>query len=281
MYTMRPFWFSLAFAGCVAFAQSSDPAMHAVVTYFKVTPENESAYADHVKNISRRFYQELMAQPESKLVYWDLARIAFPGDEPVAANFAAATLWEGVPRDPGELPPDDLFRKATGLSRDEYMKKLRGLRTTVGSTIYRNVAMVNSSRDGKEFYRVVTQVRRTPKRMADWVEMERTIWQPLASQQVKDRLLRGWSSWTAVFPFGTDASHDAISVTTHHTFEQAVRGWTGGNFAEYFARVHPKLNIVTAVDRTRETRTVQRGTIWRVLVSEAKPGWTGPPASSE
>jgi hypothetical protein len=278
---MRLVLSSLAFAGSIGFAQSPDPAMHAVVTYFKVTPENEGPYVDHVKNVSRKFYQELMAQPGSKLVYWDLARIEFPGDEPAAANFAGATLWEGVPRDPSELPPDDLFRKASGLSREEYMKKLRGMRVTVGSTMYRNVAMVSASRDGKEFFRVVTEVRRTPKRMADWVEMERTIWQPLASQQVKDGLLRGWSSWTAVFPYGVEASHDAIEVTTHHSFEQAVRGWTGGNFAEYFAKVHPKMNIVTAVDRTRETRTIQRGTIWRVLVSEAKPGWSGPPASSE
>jgi hypothetical protein len=272
---------ALALAGGAALAQSADPAMHAVVTYFHVTPEHEGPYVEHVKNVSRKFYQELMAQPGSKLVYWDLARIVFPGDEPAAANFAAATLWEGVPRDPGELPPDDLFRKASGLSRDEYMKKLRGMRTTAGSTIYRNVAMVSASRDAKEFYRVITQVRRTPKRMADWVEMERTIWRPLASQRVKDGLLRGWSSWTAVFPFGMDASHDAIEVTTHHSFEQAVQGWTGGNFAEYFAKVHPKMNIVTAVDRTRETRTIKRGTIWRVLVSEAKPGWNGPTASGE
>ena len=191
--------------------QPAEPELYVVVSYFKTAPGMQDAYREFVTGTSKKFYQELLKE-QPTLVHWSVARVMFTGVDGPSYDFVGAAVYAGPPPEP-KTYPDVLYQKVSGMTRADYMKKLDGLRTAVGSDLLRSVARVAAPGTIKEGdFRAVNQLRVSPGMNDEFTEMVRTTTLPLMDARRGAGELKSWSMWTRVFPAGAGTAYDALAV---------------------------------------------------------------------
>ena len=106
-----------------------------------------------------------------------------------------------------ELPPatiDEVSRKATGMSIQDYQKKLRSMSTIVGSTLGRREATTPVTQRKEGEYAQVTYYKITPGRAADYANLVQKMQLPAQTQLMKDGANAGWAAYRVVSPAGAD-----------------------------------------------------------------------------
>src|SRR5437868_8730759 len=127
---------SVFLLSAVALAQQPQRINYRIINYFSVAPEKTAAMLQEARTTERKLMQERIASGEN-ITSWVLQRQAYRGIPATSYNYAIAVTFDGAPQTPNAAKRDEVYRKATGMSFQDYTQKLNTLRTNVGSVLYR------------------------------------------------------------------------------------------------------------------------------------------------
>ena len=255
----------VALAGATALAQQAQPDLYVTVSYIKTLPGQEAAYRSYLTTTGKKIFQEMMvAQPT--LLYWSSARTMFQGMEHGSDfDFVGAAVYAGTPPEPG-TNVDAAIMKATGMSQADLGKKLATMRTVVGTEIVRYRAGTMAPGTTKEGdIRVVGRVKIKPGMGDEYLEMARSIGEPLMKARVADGELKSWSLWSRVFPSGAATSYDALSVTYFKDMASAIKGLDAAKGVAAFQKTHPGKSYGAYVNNGRDYSELQQRFVMQVI----------------
>src|SRR5438309_11658998 len=154
-------------ASAAGLAQQSQRINYRVTNYFSVAPEKVAPMLEEARTTERKLMQQRIASGEN-IAYWVLLREAYRGIPASSYNYAISVTFDGAPQTPNAAKRDEVDRKVTGMSFQEYTQKLNTLRTNVGSVLYRVEATTPGSpaKDGN--YIAVTRWKITAGRGGDY-----------------------------------------------------------------------------------------------------------------
>ncbi|HEX4635161.1 MAG TPA: hypothetical protein VH189_03200, partial [Rhizomicrobium sp.] len=121
-------------------AQAQEKIHYRASTFVMIPPDKQAAALDFIRTVGVKLAQENING--GRMASWSMLRNVYAG---VGAqyNFVQVVNFVGPP--PAELSPearDELYRKATGMSYQDYEKKLTGLFTSGNSVLSRIEASV-------------------------------------------------------------------------------------------------------------------------------------------
>jgi hypothetical protein len=243
--------------------------------YVKVAPEKDAAMMDFIRNASKKLMQERINSGEP-ITSWVVLRLAYQGTPALDYNYAVTTTYAGAPSQVNEATRDEIYRKATGMSFQDYIAKLPTLGTNVGSILYRVEAATPSSPMQEGNYITVTRWKVTPLRGGDYASYVRDMLLPLNAQAVKDGRSMGWSAARVVSPGGDEAPFDAVISNTVRDLATALPATAPSPNAGQvnFAKVFPGQNYATFVDQGRALRGLVRTELFRVVTAAEGPATT-------
>ncbi len=259
-----------AFTASPAAAQTAVKAdgQYVMLSYFKVDPQQAAAYEDWIKTKSKAFYTALMNEPGSNLWGWSIAQILYPGMDEDAPTHVASLIYNGPPQGGDNAArADALLKQVTGMEGAEARKKLASMREALGSELVRGIAWTpGSSPEGS--YRVVGYYKSETGSAAENRQISRDVWQPVYAKAAAAGKLLAWSSWSYVFPRGTDTQYDMLTATTFKDLPAAVQGYLPS--AADFSAAHPDANLVSAVDQLRGARKMSKAMVSRIIATAQK-----------
>jgi hypothetical protein len=265
----------IAMLGASALAQPAQPAQpdrYVVVSYLKVVPGQEAAYRAYLTSTAKKVYQELMAV-NANLLTWSSAETMYQGMEHGSDfDFVGAAVYAGAPPEPG-TNVDAAIMKATGMSQADLGKKLAAMRTVVGTEVLRYRAGTMAPGVLKEGdVRVVGRVKIKPGMGDEYLEMARSMTEPMMQARVAGGELKSWSLWSRVFPSGAATSYDALTVTYFKDLASAIKGLDAAKGLEVFQKTHPGKNYGAYVNNARDYSELQQRFVMQVisLVERAK-----------
>ena len=257
-------------AGLARAQQAAEPELYVVISYFKTAPGMQDAYREFVTGTSKKFYEEMLKE-QPTLVHWSVARVVFTGVDGPGYDYVGAAVYAGPPPEP-KTYPDAMYQKASGMTRVDYMKKLEGLRTALGSELVRSVARLAAPGTLKEGdFRVANQLRVTPGMGDEFTAMIRTMTQPMMDARRTAGELKSWSMWTRVFPAGVGTPYDALQVSYFKDLASAVKGLDGTKTPEYFGKANPGKNYGTYVNNVRDYAQSQFRGVHQVVALVERP----------
>ena len=261
--------------GCaVAFAQQGQRINYRVTNYFNVAPDKVNAMLDEARTSGRKLMQERIASGEN-ITSWVLLRTAFRGVTPALNyNYAISVDFDGAPQTPNVAVRDQVYRKATGMSFQEYSQKVNALRTNVGSVLYRIEAAAPGSQTKEGSYIAVTRWKITQGRGGDYGNYVTNRLLPLNSLAVKEGRSVGWSASRVVSPGGGNAPFNAVLSNTVKDLAAALPTTPGApNQGQMnFAKVFPEQNFAAFNELGQALRTLVRSEMFEVMVTVDRSG---------
>jgi hypothetical protein len=259
---------ALLLVAVVGWAQQSEHINYRITNYFSVAPEKVATMLQESRTTERKLMQERIASGEN-ITSWDLLREAYRGVPANSYNYAISVTFDGAPQAPNVAKRDELYRKVTGMSFQEYTQKLNSLRTNVGSVLYRVEAATPGSQAKDGNYLAVTRWKITAGRGGDYGKYVTDMLLPLNSLAVKEGRSLGWSAARVVSPGGAEAAFNAVLSNT--VKDQAAALPTTAPSPEVgqtrFAQVFPKQNFAAFVEQGDALRSLVRTELFEVMVA--------------
>ena len=258
----------------VAVAQQPQRINYRVTNYFNVAPDKVAAMLDEARTSGRKLMQDRISSGEN-ITYWVLLRTAFRGVTPaINYNYAISVDFDGAPQTPNVTTRDQVYRKSTGMSFQEYNQKVNALRTNVGSVLYRIEATAPGSQTKDGNYIAVTRWKVTQGRGGDYGNYVTSRLLPLNSPAVKEGRSVAWTASRVVSPGGGNAPFNAVLSNTVKDLAAALPTTVPSpELAQTrFAQVFPKLNYSAFVEQGQALRTLVRTEMFEVMVAVQRPG---------
>ncbi len=223
---------------------------------------------DFVRTVGVKLAQENINTGRS--ASWSLLRTAYAGLG-TEYNYIQVTNFDGPP--PPELSPearDQLYRKAIGMSYQDYEKKLTGFFTSATSVLSRIEATVEGQPPTVGSFIRVVRWKLTPGRGADYANYIKTKAQPLNAEGVKEGVFQSWSATRAIFPSGDDVAYDATTSSVYKDMAQVLSPAPANpnqGAPAAFAKIFPDKSYAGFVDEGRQLRHQVRQELWRVVAA--------------
>jgi hypothetical protein len=265
----------LLLASTVAFTQQSQRINYRITNYFRVAPEKTAAMLEEARTTERELMQERIASGEN-ITTWVLLREAYRGIPANSYNYAISVTFDGAPQTPNIAKRDEVYRKATGMSFQDYTQKLNSLRTNVGSVLYRVEAATPGSQAKDGNYIAVTRWKITAGRGGDYGNYVTNMLLPLNAAAVKDGRSVAWSASRVVSPGGTEAPFNAVLSNTVKDLAAALPASAPSPDVGQtrFAQVFPKQNFAGFVEQGQSLRTLVRSELFEVMVAVERQATT-------
>ena len=254
--------FSLLLATTVAQAQKIN---YLVSTYFKIAPEKEGELMDIVHGSGEKLMREWVASGD--ITGATFSKVVFTGLPAGEYNYVQSVNYEGTPPEVNPAKLDQLYRKATGMSYQDYQQKIRGLGTVVGTLLNRVEASTPGVQTAVGMYLQVTRLKITPLHAAEYADYTKKVMLPYNTQLMKDGKGAGWLAYRRVSPVGADEAFDATTATVYKDMAGAIPSTTQSpdETQMEYAKIFPGQSFVTANDQARAVRRVVRTELWRVM----------------
>jgi hypothetical protein len=260
---------ALLLASVVASAQQPQRINYRVTNYFSVAPEKTAAMLEEARTTERKLIQERIASGEN-ITSWTLLRLAYRGIPALPYNYSITVTFDGAPQAPNAATRDQVYRKATGNSFQEYTQKVNSLRTNIGSVLYRVEATAPGSQTKDGNYIAVTRWKITPARGGDYGNYVTNMLLPLNSLAVKEGRSMGWNATRVVSPGGGEAPFNAVLANTVKdlaatmpTAPPAAPNQGQMNFTKVF----PGQNFAAFAELGQALRTLIRTEMYEVMVA--------------
>ncbi|MEP7363103.1 MAG: hypothetical protein ABI972_07600 [Acidobacteriota bacterium] len=265
---MRRLPFLLVLSVGASLAQQTKPVV-ATSTFYDVDDANNRAFVEFSKTSTKKLVEAHMKEdPAVRSVI--LSERLFGGNPSPEGRYRLVSIRDGYAiLDTAKLGA--ISMKATGMSYDDYLKKVNTLRKRTGSSIRVRTAstagnMPTGIAEGDILQTDLMKI--SPDRAADYYNLEQNDWQPVHAQRVKDGTIKSWSCWAFRSPGGASRPYDAVTSTIYKDFETAM---SNPGYQALFAKVHPNRNYAAISDRGRTVRTIVRVDYWRVIWALARP----------
>lgn len=192
---------------------------------------------------------------------WILTKLVFPSGEEAPYHYSSNVLTETAPdldQNPAELEP--IYRKLN-TTRQQYTAQMAELATVARTAVSARVELVGQLAVGHvarvDFAKIAA------RNMAEYINMERTIYKPLREDQLAHGTLTAWSVSRVVYPGGTSRAFDAYTLQAAKDFPGLQTAIAGG--AAQFMKVHPNQNLVAITNRNNEIKEIVSTNVIRVL----------------
>src|SRR6266852_4491703 len=265
---------ALLLGSAVALAQQPQRINYRVTNYFNVAPDKVGAMLDEARSSGRKLMQDRIASGEN-ITSWLVLRTAFRGVTPaINYRYAISVTFDGAPQTPNVTTRDQLYRKSTGMSFQDYNQKVNALRTNVGSVLYRVEAATPGSQTKDGNYIAVTRWKITQGRGGDYGNYVTSRLLPLNSLAVKEGRSVGWSASRVVSPGGGSAPFNAVlgNVVKDLAAALPTTAPTPNQGQTNFTKVFPGQNFAAFVDQGKALRTLVRTEMFGVMVAVQRPG---------
>jgi hypothetical protein len=245
-----------------------------VSTYIKVAGDKQAATLEFAKTNGTKLIREMMTSGQSPIAAIALQRLVYTGLPALDYNYIQTITYDGAPTEPNPAALDPLYRKATGMSMQEYGSKLAALGSVVGTMVYRVEAAVPGSQTAEGNYIQVVRWKITAQRGADYGNYMQKMQLPLNAQAMKEGRIVGWSAARVVYPGGGDAPFDAYTATTLKDLASALPTSGGGpnQGQTNFAKVFPAEIFEAFVEEGRALRRAVRTDLLKVMWSMDRSG---------
>ena len=251
-----------------AAAQGQEKIRYRSTTFVMIAPEKQAAALDFARTAGVKLAQENISA--GRMASWSLLRTVYAG---VGAqyNYVQVINFDGPP--PADLSPearDQLYRKATGMSYQDYEKKLTGFLTSGNSVFSRIEASVDGAPPAVGSYIRVSRWKLTQGRGADYGNYIKTLAQPLDAEGVKEGVFQSWSAARVIFPSGDDVAYDASTSNVYNDMAQLLSpGPANPNQGApaAFAKIFPDKSYTAFVDEGRQLRHLVRQDLLRVVAA--------------
>jgi hypothetical protein len=266
---------SLFLLSAVVLAQQPQGINYRITNYFRVAPEKTAAMLEEARTTERKLMQERIASGEN-ITSWVLQRDAYRGIPANTYNYAISVTFDGAPQTPNAAKRDEVYRKATGMSFQDYTQKLNTLRTNVGSVLYRVEAATPGAQVKEGNYIAVTRWKITPGRGGDYGNYVTNMLLPLNAAAVKEGRSIFWSAARVVSPGGAEAPFNAVLANTVKDLAAALpTSAPSPDVAQTrFAQVFPKQNFAGFVEQGQSLRTLVRSDLFEVMVAVERQATT-------
>ena len=254
-----------------ALAQQAEPDRYVAVSYIKVLPGQDAAYRDYLATTGKKVFQELMAA-NPNFVAWSVARVMYSGvGEGIDYDYVGASVYVGAVQEPG-MNMDPIAQKAAGMSNADLQKKLSAMRTIVGTEVLRRRAGTGGTGTYKEGdFRITNRIKIKENMTSEYLNMIQTMVQPMMQARVAAGELKGWSTWSRVFPSGAATSYDVLGVTYWKDLASAINGLDAAKGMEAFTKAHPGKNYAAFISDARDYSEMQQRTVMQVIAMVERP----------
>jgi hypothetical protein len=267
LFVLATVAFAVLVSTATAMAQQAQRVNYRATTYYKVAPEKEAAMLEQARTTGRKIIQEDISAG-LPIVSYSLLRVMYQGTPAMEYNYAVTVLFDGAPPELNTAMRDQVFRKATGMSFQDYLEKQINLRSNVGNVLYRVEATAPGSKVAEGNYIAIVRWKITPQRGADYGNFVQSMLLPFNTETVKAGRSIGWTAARVVSPGGADAPFDAVTSTTYKDLAAALPTTTpnADQAQMQFAKVFPGQSFLAFVDQGRALRRAVRTELARVMV---------------
>lgn len=248
-------------------ANAQEKTRYRATTFVSIAPEKQAAALDFVRTVGVKLAQENINA--GRMASWSLLRTVYAGVG-TEYNFIQVTNFDGPP--PADLSPDardQMYRKATGMSYQDYQKKLASFVTTGNSVLARIEATADGTAPSVGSFVRVVRWKIASGRAADYGDYIKTKAQAMNTQGVKEGVFQSWSATRVLFPSGDDVSYDATTSNIYKDMAQLLPPAPANpnqGAAAAFAKIFPDKSYTAFVDEGRQLRRMVRQELWRVAV---------------
>jgi len=251
-----------------ASAYAQEKIQYRSTTFVRIAPEKQAAALDFVRTVGAKLAQESINS--GRMASWSLLRTVYAGVG-TEYNYVQVTNFDGPP--PADLSPearDQVYRKATGMSYQDYQKKLQSFVTSANSVLSRIEATADGPSPAVGSYVRVVRWKITPGHGADYANYIKKKAQPLNAEGVKEGVFQSWSATRAVFPAGEDVAYDASTSNIYKDMAQVLSPPPANpnqGAPAAFAKIFPDQSYTAFVDEGRQLRHQVRQELWRVVAA--------------
>jgi hypothetical protein len=260
--------------GSAALAQQPQRINYRISNYFNVAPDKVGAMLDEARSSGRKLMQDRLASGEN-ITSWLLLRTAFRGVTPALPyNYVVSVTFDGAPQTPNAAARDQLYRRSTGMSFQDYNQKVNALRTNVGSRLDRVEAAAPGSQTKDGNYINVTRWKITQGRGGDYGNYVTNMLLPLNSLAVKEGRSMGWSAARVVSPGGPAVPFNAVLSNIVKDIAAALptTAPVPNQGQMNFLKAFPGQNFATFNELGQSLRTLVRTEMFEVMVAVERPG---------
>jgi hypothetical protein len=202
------------------------------------------------------------------LISLSVRQALYGGVNAPQANYILLSTTDGPPAEVDTAQRDELYRKATGMVYADYLAKARELSTVTGNTLSHIHDVTPGYAASEGDYIVVERIKVPESRTQDLAQLNREVRLPLQAERVKSGAIKGWSQGHLTFPAGSSLPWTITETTLHKTLASATGGpGRGGQGMAAFTKMFPGRNFVQYTDHLRESRTVVRRELYRVVAA--------------
>lgn len=240
-------------AACSAAALAQQqPSGYHLVLCTKVNPGKGAEYHKWWDEEGRKFMQATIDSGQVTTYY--RLRAVVPSGSSATCDVVTVSFYPGLPPEPlSEEQYEAVLRKA-GItsSPEDFTARLDATRTVVSSQIFQNQVALGSLKKGD--YVTVSYMKTA--HIGDWLNMEKTIWQPIADALIKAGAESAWSVNLLILPNGDDLPYQGVAVDAYPNLAAAVKGQIpDASFDALFKKAHPGMDEEATLQTALKTRT--------------------------
>lgn len=253
-------------AATAALAQQQTP-VYSTTTFFHVDDDKAAGFVEFSKTHTRKI-AEVLVKEDPAFQAMMLTRVMYGGNPEPRSNYALTTIRRDAPAGSGRGERDALAQKAIAMSYQDYITKAASHRTRTGQTLSSQVLTSGSERAAEGDFLVYDYMKISSGRTADYIDMERTFFQPIHERLIANGAMKRWSLWTLRLPGGEDRPYDAV---TAHVYKDLPSALARVRYEELAREIQPQRSMVEAVDKARSTRKRVRSELRTVVWIVARP----------
>jgi len=247
----------------VAMAQEAK-TIYYTTNYYHLDGAKRAEYLDYVKNTSSK-YRAAWVKEVPEVRSFTISEVIYGGNPAPAWNLVITYVTDGPPKG-NQAVNDAIFRKATGMRLAEGTAKLNSMWTLVGQVLSTREATEGSATLQAGDIIRTDYMKIADGRTGDYFNTERSDWEPLHAQRIKDGTMKGWRLTRVRVP-GGDRMFDAQSSQIYSNLEQSL---ANPRYEQLVQKTTPDKSYATMLNRTQAARKIIRGEMRRVIFSVSK-----------
>jgi hypothetical protein len=194
-----------------------------------------------------------------RLSAWIALETVTPAGTEARCDYAFVEFYPGLPPAPMSDAESAADLRNAGVDKNDqqFTSELESTGTLVSTSIVRAVLQVGAAKQGD--YIVVNDMK-VPNRAA-WIANEKSLWQPIFEDGVKDGAVDGWSLAEQFMPRGARDSFITYTVDIYPNW-QSLFTFFGPNFPDRWKKIHPDVPIDKGMMDT--TDTIEHTVLYKV-----------------
>lgn len=238
---------AFAFAAQNAIAQD-DPLFYRTNCIKLLPGKTTEDYRQYIAT-TKRLWQS--AADDGEIASWGVLRAVIPAGEAARCDFVSVTTFPAAPPPPLTADAVNARMKKIGMNGTaaQLYAKRDSITKLISGEMWRSTIRVGEVQKGDYMYVNYMKVRN----MTDFLELEKTMWKPLAEHWVKNGAMRGWRQSVAFLPGGTEVPYRAMTADVFPSWEAVFKPLqtndtfktvhAGKNLDEFFGKLNKSRDL--------------------------------------